>query len=86
MESIKGHRGEKKHFYFVARTGEVTPEPPALSEFFVYRLKIECFEGVVAGLNACQVSRHGLEHHPDFIAWLNKQNTWRWAVGGPFAC
>lgn len=84
MKSIKGQRGQKRHFYFIPRTGEVYPEPPQNSEFPVFRLKIENFEGVVAGLQATKVSRKGLVHHPEFLRWVCDHNTWLWGTGGPF--
>ena len=84
MQSIKGQRGQKRHFYFVPATGEVHQEPPHVSEFPVFRLKLEAFEGVVAGLAAARVGRDGIIHHPEFLRWVCDQNTWLWGTGGPF--
>ena len=84
MQSIKGQRGQKKHFYFIPRTGEVHQEPPHYSEFLVFRLKLEDLGGVVAGLQAARVGQRGLVHHPEFLRWVCDNNTWLWGTGGPF--
>ena len=63
-----------EYIYFELNTG-IVKSTPIRSNFYVYRLKPECLAKVELAVAGAGLSSAGLSYGPEFIEWLDKNDT-----------
>jgi hypothetical protein len=71
------------HIYFELNTG-IVKNKPIRSNFYVYRLPKACLAKVELAVSSAGLSSAGLSYDPEFIKWLDKNDTkWDQKTGLP---